>query len=591
MTKDKQIPEEDQSFSETGPCKRQSRSDSEPTTPPEVRIGEWEVWHTYATYLCVTRVDLDTAARSLVEAGIATCAMLQNGRTYWTSGTKVCSGNTMVDLEESTGTAVFNIEADPGCSETLGGFAAEAWFQAGYFRSAEMRVFGADGYLPPPYVRAFLGQLRLVSSDKPKSTIYLYPTLILYESGVMVLEFRTISPDSPVHLREFIVGSVNLFQFPFDRVEASPALVRLAPPAYSHSLRNRSILSRWKLVRLQRGHDTVVRQLTRQRAGGDFVFDLVPLTQGEGLEDAERLHTLARTVLHTVAFAIGQPRSGLSLLLRGQKPTPELGGFWSSRPHIHIVRFDGQCETASENERQHEAVFRNMLLRIPASDSAISRQRLPKDRRLFDDYNAYITRAATLWVWSKRGIDQQSASADANRGHLIYEHQAIVELLEYGCMLHHSLLDRASNYDILDEAFAAQHALIKLRKAMTFSSHSGEIMDLLDHGWKEFKVPELGRQISDALRLRQEETSTSESRTRARTGNLLTILFGLLAIPPLAERVVEPAWEWLHVLRPSTDVAFQMLTNVVSFAIVMPLVLWLMRPRSFERRRARRASG
>ena len=308
MKKDKQTPEADQPFSEAGPLERRSRCGSEPTAPPELGICEWEVWYTYATYLCVTPVDLDAAARSLVQTGIASCTMLQNGRTYWSAGTKICSGNTAVDLEESTGTTVFRIEPDPGCSETLDGFAAEAWFQAGYFRSAEMQVFGADGYLPPPYVRAFLGQIRLTSSES-KSTVHLYPILILYESGVMVLELRTISPELPVPLREFIVGAVNLFQFPFGRVEASPGLVRLAPQATSDPLHNRSILARWKTVRLQRGHENAVREPPEQLDGGDIVFDLVPLTQGEGLDDNERLHAMARTVLSTVAFAIDRPIS------------------------------------------------------------------------------------------------------------------------------------------------------------------------------------------------------------------------------------------------------------------------------------------
>ena len=560
-----------------------------PPTRPEMRIHEWEVWHTYATYLHVRKVDLDEAARSLVEAEIALCAMLRNGRTYWSSSQKICSGNTTVELDEPGGTATCSMEYDAGCNESLDGFAAEAWYQAAYFRHAETRVFGEDGHLPSPYLRAFLGQCNLTSTTEPKSTVRLYPTLIIYESGVMVLELRTLAPNPSIPLSQFIAGSVNLFQFSFEQVEAPPGLVKLASQAYYHSCREWSILYRGALVWLQWGHETAVRQLTRHHKEGDFGFNLAPMSSEEGVKRSDKLSTFALTVFHTAAFAISRPRSGVAFLLGGQKRTPQMGDFWSGRPHIYIIRFDGQCDSACENERRHAVAFRNMLLRVPASDSVVAKQRPPKDCRWFDDYNAYVTAAATLWVWSNSGIDRQREWADDNRGHLIYEQQAVVELLEYGCMLHHSILGRASNYGNLDEVFEARRALIQLRQAMTFASHSGEIMDLLNHGWKQYKVSQLREQINDAFRLRQAETSASEARTSTRVGYLLTVLFGLLAVPPLVGQVVKPAWEWLNLPRPSGDVAFQMLANGFSFAIVVLVVLWLMRQPSFKRRRTRPA--
>ena len=542
-----------------------------------MRIHEWEVWHTYATYLQVTKVDLDEAARSLVEAGIALCAMLRNGRTYWPSGQKVCGGTTTVEMDKAEGTATCTMEYDPGSAETLDGFAEEAWYQAAYFRHAETRVFGEDQQLPAPYLRAFLGQCNLIIATEPKSKIRLYPTLIIYESGIIMLELRAIGPEYSIPVRQFISNSVNLFQIPFERVEAPPSLVRLATQAYYHSCREWSVLYRAALVWLQRGHETAVRQLTRHHKEGDFGFDLAPMSSEEGANRSEVLSSFSLTVFHTAAFVVSRPRSGVAFLLSGQKRTPQLGHFWSGRPHIYIIRFDGQSDTASANERRHEAVFRSMLLRSPGSDATLAKQRLPKDCRLFDDYNAYVTSAATLWIWSKSGVDRQHEWADANRGHLIYQPQAVVELLEYGCMLHHSLLGRARDYSNLDAVFAARRALIQLSQDMTFASHSGEIMDLLNHGWDQYKVPQVREQIDDTLRLSEAEKSTAEARTTTRVGNLLTILFGLVAIPSFAKQVLEPVWQWLSIPRPCDDVEFQLLANGVSFVTVVLLVLLLMR--------------
>ena len=546
-------------------------------------VREWEIWHTYATYVHVAKIDLDEVARRLVDGRIALFAMLQDGRTYWASARSVCRGQTTLEQDDRAGTCRFSIEHDE--DEKLRGFAKEAWFQAARFRYAEDRVFGADNSLPSPYVRAFLGQCRLVSSTKEQYRVHLYPTLIIYESGVLVLEFRSISPEYPAPLDEFISDAVNLFQVPFQKVEASPGLVNLATQAYEHFTRGRSILSRVGLVWLQRRHEARVQELTRRRRSGPFQFELAPMSSTRDKKPKESLKTLAQTIFHTTAFVINRPRSELSFLFRGHRRAPELGDFWSGRPHIYLVRFDGQCDTAAENERRHATSFRKILARIPAEDFAVARRQLPRDCRYFDDYNAYITSAATLFAWSTRGIEQSSKWADVNRGHLIYERQAVMELLEYGCMLHRWLLGRAQDHYDPDEVFAARRALNRLIWSMTLPSQSGEIMELLDYGWKQLKVPELRRQIDDAFRLRQEETNVLEARANTRVGNLLTVLFGLVAIPSLAGQVVEPAWCWLELPLPTGDAAFQMLANAVAFAIVVPVVLLLLRRPRLGRQR------
>ena len=40
-------------------------------------VRDWEIWHTYATYVHVAKIDLDEVARRLVDGRIALFAMLQ----------------------------------------------------------------------------------------------------------------------------------------------------------------------------------------------------------------------------------------------------------------------------------------------------------------------------------------------------------------------------------------------------------------------------------------------------------------------------------------------------------------------------------
>ena len=111
-----------------------------------------------------------------------------------------------------------------------------------------------------------------------------------------------------------------------------------------------------------------------------------------------------------------------------------MGDYWSARPHVHLVRFDDQAETAEANEMRNQQAFLSILSRVPPSGKPARVMKLPDNLRRFDDYGAYITSASSLWVWSKQGLERENPRMDANRGNLIYERQLLIEILEYGYM-------------------------------------------------------------------------------------------------------------------------------------------------------------
>src|SRR6266849_7605661 len=120
-----------------------------------IEIEEWEIWHTYTTYLESTNIDLLESARRLVASGVAECAMLRDGRTYWRSNGMVGSGATVIEVDSISGRSTFRLEFDEGCKAKPDGFALEAWGQASYFLISERKVLGEDTALPPPYLRAY----------------------------------------------------------------------------------------------------------------------------------------------------------------------------------------------------------------------------------------------------------------------------------------------------------------------------------------------------------------------------------------------------------------------------------------------------
>jgi hypothetical protein len=468
--------------------------------------------------------------------------MLNDGRTFWSTDAGTCSGTTTVDLNALNGNALFELVLDDKSQSLPTGFAIEAWGQSAYFLIAEQRVFGDNPTLLDPYLRAYLGKCVVSKKDEDGTTsqLNLYPILIVHRSGVLILELRMIGPEGSVSLASFIEGGVNLFREHFGQVEVSPGLARNATAAYYRSAAS-GIVKRIRLAWLQGLHNLAVRQRTKKSIDDSFSFELTPWSG-----DTDTLQSIALTVFHTCSFLLIGPRRGLAFLLLGQPMPPSLGEYWSGRPHIHLIRFQDQRETATANELSHGTEFARILARCSSPD-ADARRNLPRDARPFEDYNAYITSASTLWAWSKEGLKRQEGLRDANRGNFIYERQRVIEVLEYGYMLHRGLYHRVEQLGSTAQVMAIRKYLLSLQLQMREASHAGEIRDLLEHGWREFALPELSSEIESALALRESEMRSLDTLRATRLGWAIAIVFGFVAVPGLADQIVLPAWRLLNI--------------------------------------------
>jgi hypothetical protein len=423
--------------------------------------------------------------------------------------------------------------------------------------------------LPPPYLRAFLGLCNLVVAGKEQIKIRCYPAVLLFESGILSVELRMISPDQAVSLESFISVAVNLFRHQFARIEISPDIVRLASRAYYHSSYKWNLFNRVSLLRIERLHDKLVCKQTETHEEDDFRFKLAPLNVLPESNSSEQLFSLISTLFRTISFAAGQPRVGLSFLLRGHGAIPELGDFWWGHPHVYLIRFSDQQETATDNERVHKTAFGSILARSLIHDPNVANQFLPQDCRPFQDINGYITNAATLWVQSLSGLRQlESQGADDLRC-WIHDSHVTVELLEYGYMLHRSLLGQIITYAKIDEVLHARRALLDLELGMHEASHFGEVRTRLNNGWRELGLDIIKAQIKDALSIQETRTRLVEARIAGKVGRALTIFFGILAFPRLSNQVLMPLWELLHLPKPVNEAASQTLMNVISFIVVI----------------------
>jgi hypothetical protein len=448
------------------------------------------------------------------------------------------------------------------------GFAIEAWGQAAHFFMGELRVLGEEHSFADEYIRAYLGKVVVTATEADKSTseLNLYPVLVIYQSGVLVLELRMIGPSGPIPLSDFIQYAVNLPRLTLSKALVNPGLARNATAAYYRSTRV-PFLRRCKYAWSQILHDAAIAELTTQVQDEAFSFRLSPWS-GE----CDSLRSVAMSIFHTCSYLVTGPRVGLSFLLLGSKVPPTLGQFWSGRPHIHLIRFQDQRETAAENKETHADFLSSILSRTPGLANA-----LPKDLRLFEDYSAFVAATASLWVWSLQGLKQERNREDPNRGNFIYERQALMELLEYGYMLHRGLYHRAEELQSTEQVMNVRRFVLQLRLRMREVSHSGEIRDLLESGWSALGLPTLVGEINDALALREAEMRSVDTMRATRAGWAIAIVFGIVAIPTLADQIVVPAWRVLKLHAVSDPDKMKLLAGgVATFCIlaVLSIALW-----------------
>ena len=73
----------------------------------DFRPIEWEVWHTYSTYLDGLETDLLGAAKSFVASEVAECVVSNTGEAFWRDGDKVIRASLSISRDVEEGRVTF----------------------------------------------------------------------------------------------------------------------------------------------------------------------------------------------------------------------------------------------------------------------------------------------------------------------------------------------------------------------------------------------------------------------------------------------------------------------------------------------------
>jgi len=531
-----------------------------------MKINEWEIWYSYSTYFIVGEINLEKVAYNMASTGFAECVFLRDGLTYWRKKDGFQKGYTTINLRKDKKLSI--IEAHTFNKEKIEAtkYSLETWGIASQFRFCELRIFSEYNFLPPPYLKAYLGLSRLISKDF--GIVEFYPVITLYDTGVLLVEFRIMSPKKPTDLERFIYDYENLYQIEFEEIECPPSISQLAPTAYHYyQFYPDSLLKRIKFSFNQILHNVAIEDLTFEKKDSDFSYKLAPLPSS--LDEDESTLSFAQTLFSIVGYLITKPETGLKFLTKGQLFPPEIGNYWIGRPHIHIIKHENQKDISSKNIETNKEFLVKILNRTSGELNKINDIPLPPDTRLFNDYSSFITKAVTLWVWSKKGIDAQEKWKDPNSGHLIYENQVKTELLDYGYMIYKCLLERLNNVKDTLEIIQERKNIYDLQNRMQNVSQFGEIYDQLNTGWEAYGLPKLQLMIDKKILILEAESKIRETRKSQKIAESLSVLFGLIAIPTFALEVLKPIWEILDIWHPNNINLAKLFYISVTFILVL----------------------
>lgn len=510
-----------------------------------MKVREWEIWFDYYSYYKSHSIDLDLSADLIINSGVSSCVMHSNGKTYIKTKNGIVNGMTTIEMSSDSKNAKIGLDLDDDIELDLGSFAAECWYQAAYLRFNELRIMGQNVSVPSEYIRFFLGEIDLRTEDGQRE-INCYPIVKLYETGVILVEFRTLSPNRDIELADFINDYVNLSHYPFEKVLVCPQLSKYATRAYYHGKRPKVPLkTRIVLNYMFSKNDEVIDSLSELVKGEDYEFQMAPLSN----EKYDTLSSIALTIFDSIGYIISKPIEGFEYIIRGQKNLHRVGGYWEGKPNVYLIDFSSQCKTAEENESVNQVEFGQILSRSMVEESK-AKQFLVEDRRIFNDYNVYLGLGITLWVWSLHGKEYQSEHYDINNGHLIYEPQIESEFIEYGYMLHRSLYEKCSSYDKVYDVLELKEFLIQLEYSLNKSSHYGEVRELFKYGWKQMGMIDLKKAIDEKIQVKEAQSVYFDSKRNNYYAIALTILFGFISVPQLADSILSPLWTVLDLPIP-----------------------------------------
>lgn len=539
-------------------------------TADQLTVEDWDVWHNYSSYLTVEKLDLSKVAYCLTASGVAELCFHRDGEVWWRENDRVAVDR--CDFISSPDFASHKILFPKALlGKNALGYAGEAIYQGVYFSLEEWSALRPDEDMPQAYIRAFMAPVQM-HSDHRNLTILAYPMLKIFENGIVFVTFRFLAPSRKIDHTEFLKNYVNCSFIRWDSVKVPPAISELAPLSYAMTHGRNSLANRLINYIRYLKHKKVIGSITDKRDTGDFEFSFAPLVSEADRSDT--ISDIAQTIFSIVGYVVGRGESvGWFSSIRNSQNLPLPGKRWFGRPTIFLLKFDGQEDCSSDNSKKFASQFASLLARSKDATEAINQLIASKDLRLSEDFSFFAASSGFLVVWAGSGVERYKEISDRNRGELIYKNQALIELVAYGDMLHHRILNECDKSSEIAMVHKYRKDLVRFEVQRNHASSYGEVKDLLAESWNALGLSKMRHHLADAISIKEDELSLKENRNINYIGIFLAVLFGVVGAPGLAQGVTKPIWILLGFPRFSPPMFFDLCMTLMTIVLLVLICL------------------
>lgn len=417
-----------------------------------MQITKWEIWKTYSTYTDRTFNirDLKKLSEILVENNIVTSIFSSEGNVIWKDEGKIKKDN-IFDMNS------LSINLD--LLNKLPDYTAEGISQFYLMWNSEERIL-KNMHFDYPYLKGFLSPINVTFTTG--HTKLLYPQLTIYNTGILNLTFRIMSPDKfDYELNSFIYNEINSSNLKIKYLEMPYEL-----------LEN---LKDFEFADLEKNRKTVEL--------GSFEHNFVKLDNFENLMD------LNQFLISVISFHISKKFRKIDYY----------NNYWLYSQSIYLLDYKNQPyhkEAIIENFKEY---LIQILYRLPFLFDVNFSKELPKDLRELNLYCLFIINGMSLWVSSKNELEK--FKEDINNENKVYEKQVLVEAINHFNLLVNKLYEISSNNKSYDDAIGLQKDLIYFQRLFktSYLSNFGEINHILNYCYEELEWEELIKLSNELL--------------------------------------------------------------------------------------------
>lgn len=429
-----------------------------------MQITKWEIWKTYSTYTNRTFKfsELKKVSEILVKNNIVTSIFLSDCNIMWKDGEKI-KEDQIFDLNYSEILALLN---------KLPNYAAEGIHQFYLMWSSEERIL-KDIHFDFPYLKGFLSPIKITFTSN--HTNILYPQLTIYNTGVLNLTFRIISPPKyNYEINNFIYNEINSnnlkikeVKFPYEILEN---------------------LKYFEIDELEKNKETIKSE--------PFEHDFVKLY------DFENLLNLTQFLISVISFHISKKFRKIDYY----------SNYWLYSQSIYLLDYKNQPYHKEEIIDNFREYLIQILYRLPFLFDVNFSKELPKDLREINQYCLFIIKGMSLWVSSKDEL--KKFKDDINNQSKVYEKQVLVEAINHFNLLANKLYEISYYNDgKYDEAIKLQKELINFQRLFktTYVSNFGEINHILNYCYEELEWDELIKLSNELLDIEKNHQNNRRS--------------------------------------------------------------------------------